>query len=183
MQVTADYLQKSVAKLVGERFDKFEFQTEQFPDKREFEYKQAYFKYHAKPFPDWPDYTLYGANLYFIFGNNKIGTIESYYRLGILSTWHLLKNAKSIAAYVGSFDHDRKLKENLRLIQHHLVKQVVLIPEKLHLFLEFDNHIWLAIYPKFVGFHFSETYGAWRAVRNFNWYVHNQEIWNYDLRE
>ena len=68
------------------------------------------------------------------------------YRLGIYGTWHILRNTKSLCAYIGALDSDGKLLENIHLLENFRVKRVVFIPEKLNLFIEFDKSYWLGVF-------------------------------------
>ena len=82
-----------------------------------------------------------------IFGAERIGTLnKQHYRLGLLGTWHILRNAKSICSYVGGLDSDGKLLQHIQLLENHQVKRVVFIEKKFNLFLEFDHNFWLGIF-------------------------------------
>jgi hypothetical protein len=163
-------LQDLASHLVGERLDEISFSKDRITkaDKM-IDLKACYIHIgHENPFPLFDEHLRFVAKLHFNFGTEKeeayqIATRESYYGLSILCTWHLLKYAKSIASYIGEYNRDGLMEKNLNLIKGRIVKRTVIIPEKLNLFIEFDNNIWLAIFPHFVGYSVSSTWGSGRA--------------------
>jgi hypothetical protein len=175
-------LQWALSNLIGERFDEVEFWNEKHPelfDETKAEFNKAYVKLNRpKPYEDFEDYNYYFPNLYLVFGTDTLGKFDRYYHLGILCTWHLLKNAKSLCSYVGSYDRDGLMMTKLGLILNQTVKQAILIPEQLNVFLEFENHLWLAIFPKFLGIHIGTRNGRPSGTGGHRACIHNMQIYS-----
>jgi hypothetical protein len=175
--------QNYLSSLAGVKLNEISFSKDRITNVNKMEDKKAYFFWEDHPLVVFGDYERYIAKLVLNFGTDnaesyEVATKVHRYGIGILCTWHLLKNAKSIAAYVGEYDSDGYMARNLDLIKNHIVKRVVLIPEKLNLFIEFDNRIWLGIFPHFVGYSFSSSRGSGRAWSSAKWTVFNQEIYD-----
>jgi hypothetical protein len=165
-------LEDLISHFVGERLDEISFSKDRIINADKLIDKKAYYLSNEtiseNPFLLFGEHLRFVAKLHLEFGTEKeeayqIGARESHYGLSILCTWHLLKNAKSIAAYVGEYDSDGRMEKNLNLIKRQIVKRTVLIPEKLNLFIEFENKIWLGIFPHFVGYSVSSGRGSGRA--------------------
>lgn len=151
-----------LARLVGEVLHTIEYDERDYEGIKLIRSGLAYLKF-KKYDNKIPEYLLYLPKL-----KLHLGFAFRRPEIGVYCTWHILRNAKSLCSYVGLHDTDGFLKNHLALIQNRKVKQVFFIPDKLNLFIEFDNHYWLALFPHNLGFQI-------HASSN-HWYVHNHQL-------
>jgi hypothetical protein len=126
-------------------------------------------------------YALYYPLLFLEFGSDRIDKDEPRYQLGLLGTWHIMKNAKSQCAYIGIFDTDGNLSQQINILTGHRVTRVFLLRDKLNLFVEFDHHYWLAVFnsERHPSFTYSETTYS-LGMRSSKWTV-NKDTISYSL--
>lgn len=162
--------EETLEELVGETCTEIISATEAFPDTPEYVNK-AYLAYTIPETNILRYVPLIGLR----FGLYEPHSNKNTYTLGFIGTWHILKNAKSVCAYVGAYNRDGKLLENLKILENQTVKRVVFIREKLNLFIEFDNQRWIGIFHSknhISGF----SFGEYRGHASTDWFIINEKI-------
>lgn len=71
---------------------------------------------------------------------------QTSFQLAIYGVWQMTQDGESVAAYIGGKNKDGQLLKKLKQIEGCTVTEVLLLPEKMNLFIEFNDDVWLRLF-------------------------------------